>query len=148
MLRCSFRPACNYRPVSCLPPIQPTQVSRGHTEMFPKSLNLFWFPPGWGQRWVHLSRVFAWHCCCVADPPLPGVGGQAASQLRGEVGHFILPFCLQKKLSQESWKPFKVFCKASWLWAGSSPTLEVALFPLGWSRVVSPLPLGILSMWH
>ena len=148
MLRGSFRPACSYRPVSCLPASQPAQVSHGLTEMLPKSLNHFWFPPGWGQRWVHLSRVFVRHCCGVSDSPLPGVGGQATARLRGEFGRFILSFCLQKPLSQESWKHFKVFCKSSQLWAGSGPALEVALFPLGRSRVVSPLPLGILSTWH
>lgn len=63
----------------------------GHTEMLPKSLNHFWLPSGWGQRWLHLSRVFTWHCCGVSDLPLPGVGGQAAARLCGEFGHFNSP---------------------------------------------------------
>lgn len=141
-------PAHSYRHMSCLCLVQPAWASQGHTEILPKSSSHFWLPPGWGQGWVPLSRVFAWLCCQVSDPPLPGVGGQAAARLCGEFGPFILPFCLPKPLSQESWKSFKAFCKASQLWAGFRPALEVALIPLGWSRVVFPLLLGILSTWH
>lgn len=107
----------------------PTSLPRTHRDAL-KSLNQFLFPPGWGQEWVHLCRVFAWHCCGISHIPLLCVGGQAWNL--DKFDHFIpSPAC---RNHCQSWKLFGLLqgsLALGWL----QPCSGAALFPLGWSRV-------------
>lgn len=109
----------------------PTSLPRTHRDAL-KSLNQFLFPPGWGQEWVHLCRVFAWHCCGISHIPLLCVGGQAWNL--DKFDHFIpSPAC---RNHCQSWKLLGLLqgsLALGWL----QPCSGAALFPLGWSRVFS-----------